>query len=482
MRAERMLLLVTAAAGALGATAQEDGDVAARVANARARLAALETRAARIDDINEIENLQRSYGYYVDELLWDEVVDLFDDDATMEIGPSGVYVGKDSIRRYLLSLSGGRQGPIEGELYEHMQLQPIVTVAPDGSSAKGRWRALIMTGTHGAGSGGSWGEGTYENEYVKEDGVWKIEKLHWYTTFIAPYEGGWLNADAEAVNRYALGRGVEPDRPPSERYEPYPGVYVPLFHYENPARTRQTPPCVSCDSSQTGTRSADDAATAIGQLENAVAAAKVELERLDDVDALENLAGVYGHYVDKNRHDDVADLFTPDGVVEILGRGVFIGQDRVRQYMRNLSPIGPREGALFNHFHVQPVIDIAPDGMTAHVRARLFVMFGIYQTNAQWGSGIYENVLVKQDGVWKFDYLHGYQSFYTLYEDGWAKRSSAIFAPYDRLPPDRPQSVPYDPYPAAFVPPFHYRNPVSGRGDHYGDPVWRDSQPSAASP
>ena len=40
---------------------------------------------------------------------------------------------------------------------------------------------------------------------------------------------------------------------------------------------------------------------------------------------------------------------------------------------------------------------------------------------------------------------------------------------------DRPQSVPYSPYPSAFAPPFHYPNPVSGRADHYGDPSWRDS-------
>ena len=198
------------------------------------RLANVETRAARVDDINEIETLQGSYGYYTDKMLWDEVVDLFADDGTLEIGPSGVYVGKDSIRRYLLSLSGGRQGPLEGVLYDHFQLQPIVTVADDGRTANGRWRLFLMTGVAGSGSGGNWGEGVYENEYVKENGVWKIRKLHWYATFVAPYEGGWLNTSRQAVEDYALGRGTTPDRPPSVAYEPYPGVFVPPFHYPNP--------------------------------------------------------------------------------------------------------------------------------------------------------------------------------------------------------------------------------------------------------
>jgi hypothetical protein len=211
-------------------------------------------------------------------------------------------------------------------------------------------------------------------------------------------------------------------------------------------------------------------AASIAALEQAVAATEKQIQRLEDFDELENLAGVYGHYVDKSMQDDIADLFAADGIVEILGRGVYYGQDRARQYMHNLGPVGPRDGALFNHMHLQPVIHVAEDGQTANVRSRLFVMFGILNTNAQWGAGVYENELVKQDGVWKFKYLHAYQTFYTNYEDGWAKRSSAIFAPYDRLPPDGPQSVAYDPYPAAFVPPFHYANPVSGRTDYYGRP------------
>jgi SnoaL-like domain len=227
---------------------------------------------------------------------------------------------------------------------------------------------------------------------------------------------------------------------------------------------------VACAPREETTAEDAEITAAIAALEEAVAAAKREVQRLKDFDELENLSGIYGHYVDESMHDDVADLFAADGVVEILGRGVFYGQDRVRQYMHNLSPVGPRDGALFNHMHLQPVIHVAEDGESASVRSRLFVMFGIVDANAQWGSGIYENEFVKQDGVWKLKYLHGYQTFYTNYEDGWAKRSSPIFAPYERLPPDGPQSVPYDPYPAAFVPPFHYGNPVSDRADYYGRP------------
>ena len=208
-------------------------------ADVRSRLAAVQTRAARIDDVNEIENLQGSYGYYTDKMLWDEVVDLFADDGTLEIGPSGVYVGKDSIRRYLLSLSGGKQGPLEGVLNDHFQLQPIITVAGDGLTAKGRWRLFLMNGVSGSGSGGNWGDGVYENEYVKENGVWKIRALHWFANFVAPYEGGWLNADPKAIESYAIGRGVTPDRPSTVAYDPYPGVFVPPFHYPNPV-TGQT--------------------------------------------------------------------------------------------------------------------------------------------------------------------------------------------------------------------------------------------------
>jgi hypothetical protein len=223
-------------AAALTGAAAHGQDAAARVAAARERLAAIESRATRVADINEIENLQRAYGYYVDKMLWDHVVDLFANDGTLELGVSGVYVGKDSIRRYLYSLSGGRQGPLEGVLYNHLQLQPIITVADNGRTAQGRWRAWVLTGVSDSGSGGNWGEGPYENTYIRENDVWKIQSIRWYGNYIAPYEEGWLNADPAALRAHTVSPDVPPDRPPSIDYAPFPGVFVPPFHYSNPGR------------------------------------------------------------------------------------------------------------------------------------------------------------------------------------------------------------------------------------------------------
>lgn len=235
------LALLAPAQPERGGERSEDSALS-RVAEARERLEAIEARTTRVEDINEIENLQRSFGYYVDKMLWEHVVDLFAENATLEIGDSGVYAGRESIRRYLYSLSGGEQGPLEGELYNHLQLQPVVSIADDGRTARGRWRALLMTGTYGAGSGGNWGEGVYENEYVREDGVWKIAALRWYPTFIAPYEGGWLNVDRDAIREYSRGEGVSPDRPPSGDHEPYPAADIVPFHYPNPVTGRAFAP------------------------------------------------------------------------------------------------------------------------------------------------------------------------------------------------------------------------------------------------
>src|SRR5262245_8296295 len=85
-------------------------DLSPRLAKAYARVQSIEARADRTQSIDQLRNLQAAYGYYVDKALWDDVVDLFADNGTMELGLNGVYVGKNSIRKYLYSLTGGKPG------------------------------------------------------------------------------------------------------------------------------------------------------------------------------------------------------------------------------------------------------------------------------------------------------------------------------------------------------------------------------------
>ncbi|HET8699229.1 MAG TPA: nuclear transport factor 2 family protein, partial [Gammaproteobacteria bacterium] len=108
------------------------------------RVADLERRAARLADEAAVTNLQHAYGYYVDRKRWDDVADLFAAGATLELGNRGVYVGRPSIRRALEQF--GPQGLKPGELNDHLQLQTLVTVAPDGAAAQARGVELVQWG------------------------------------------------------------------------------------------------------------------------------------------------------------------------------------------------------------------------------------------------------------------------------------------------------------------------------------------------
>ncbi|HUN25411.1 MAG TPA: nuclear transport factor 2 family protein [Steroidobacteraceae bacterium] len=199
------------------------------------QIATLETEAARVQDVSDIKRLQRAYGYYLDAGEWDQAADLFADDGSIEIGLDGVYVGKERVRQYLHALGHGRNGLAYGELNEHMQLQPVIDVSGDGRTAKGRWRAFIMAGQYGKRA--LWGEGPYENDYVKVNGLWKIAKVHWYQTFMVPYRGGWAH-NKDATGGIYVSKTLPPDRPPTERYATWPSVYIPPFHYKNPVTGR----------------------------------------------------------------------------------------------------------------------------------------------------------------------------------------------------------------------------------------------------
>lgn len=214
--------------------AQRAGDLA-KLTALETELNALEAELQRLEDTKAIKRLQRAYGYYVDKKLAGAIGDLFADDATVELGGLGVYVGKPRITEFYEWVMGGELE--QGQLYNHMILQGVVDLDRSGTTAHGRWRALIQVGEQDETA--IWAEGPYENDYVKEDGVWKFSRVHWYQTLAAPYDPGWHLAP---IPLEGPSDEFPPDRPPTEVYESFPGVYLPPFHYENPVTGDRPPP------------------------------------------------------------------------------------------------------------------------------------------------------------------------------------------------------------------------------------------------
>ena len=223
--------MVAAAAGG-GAWAQD-------VPALRARAAALSAEAERVEDANDIKKLQRAYGYYLDKGYWGEAADLFADDATFEWGVDGVYVGKGRIREYLVRQGGGNVGPglPYGQFNHHMQLQPVVNVAADGKTAKARWQELALIGQFQKFA--DWAAGVYENEYVKQDGVWKISHLRAPFNMYTSYKDGWGKVAIPHTRPDSFP--PPPDYPPTVVSLTYPSFYVEPYHYPNPVTGKPMP-------------------------------------------------------------------------------------------------------------------------------------------------------------------------------------------------------------------------------------------------
>ncbi|MEJ2246186.1 MAG: nuclear transport factor 2 family protein [Acidobacteriota bacterium] len=401
------------------------------------QLKQLESEADRLEDVRTLKRLQRAYGYYVDQGLWSQAADLFAPQGTIEIGLDGVYVGRERVRQYLVAYGGGREGLRHGQLNEHLMLQPVVHVAADGGTAKARWRALIMAGQ--LGESAFWGEGVYENEYIKENGIWKISKLHWYQTFMVPYKGGWAK-NPDSTGGIYVSKRLPPDRPPSESYEVWPGVYTPPFHYKNP-----TP--VSSDKSM--------------ETDPSLAMLAHRIRLLQDIEEIENLISMYGYYLDKQQWNLLTDLFVENATMEISQRGVYVGKKSIMRAWELFGPQNIARNHLHNHIQIQPVIHVAPDGQRAWVRSRALSQLGTFGAIGIWGDGVYENELVKEKGVWKIKKDHVYTAFFAPYDTGWAMGARPTPKASDKIPPDKPPSEIYESFPEIYIPPFHYKNPAA---------------------
>ena len=212
------------------------------------QIARLTDDVAKLGDAQAVRKLQFAYGYYMDKCLYDEVVDLFSDTGEVRF-MGGVFKGKAGLRRLYIerfrkNFTGGHNGPVFGFLLDHMILQDIIDVAPDRATALGRFRVFMQAGSHESRQNRPpmlplqwWEGGLYENQYAREDGIWKIKVLNYRLVYQGTLESGWAHLPPQVGPFFKEAYPKDPVGP-DEVTRPTPAFWpdtdVVPFHYVHP--------------------------------------------------------------------------------------------------------------------------------------------------------------------------------------------------------------------------------------------------------
>ena len=378
----------------------------------------------RTESLRAVKTLQASYAQYAQFGLWNEVGALFADRGSFVfdglVGPEQKAEGPSAIAAFLRTRYGGGKEGIAADSLSTMFIDsPVVHLAVDGESAKARWQTIIF---HGHGSEARIEGGVFVNDYVREDGVWKIATAHYHPQYDGPYEEGWIN----------WGGGDLPVVP---------------YHFDQDTAGVPIPPA--------GPAPQTDATLALLQ-------ARVDV--LNDVDRIRNLQSAYGYYADRKMWDDVVDLFAENGVVEVGGQGVWRGRAGVRRWLESIGPAGLSHGQLNDRVQNDVLVTILPGGNEAFARGIELGMLGeADEEKGWWEVAVFRNRFVKEDGVWKFRELRRFVLMKTDIFQGWGQSRIVDAAPPGALAPDAPVPAADAAPPGLAMPAFLAPHPVTGR-------------------
>lgn len=112
--------------------------------------------------------------------------------------------------------------------------------------------------------------------------------------------------------------------------------------------------------------------------------------------AVLNAVAAYAHALDRGRTADIAALFTPDGVADLVGVGIFEGHDAIREGYAAFAPTAPQLHLVTNTV----ITSWSADGAEAHSDLAFFRRGrGGWRVQA---TGRYDDTLRRTDGGWLF--------------------------------------------------------------------------------
>lgn len=200
----------------------------AKLVEMEKKLEAFQAEATRSADTLEIMNLQSRYIYWLETAqhhrIWPELWAQNEPDVEAELTDSGVFVGRDHVKKVFEGMAASNQGDRTARSrgwMPNIQLStPTIIIGKDGRHAKGMWHAFgphAMNVTPYPGDEHKltayWFMAKYNNQFVKEDGRWKFFAIHCHIYFRTPYDQGWLRQPD--CRRFMPIPGLDPDLGPT---------------------------------------------------------------------------------------------------------------------------------------------------------------------------------------------------------------------------------------------------------------------------
>lgn len=155
-----------------------------------ARLVALEERLQRVDDIEEIKQLQYEYGFSFDEDRLDDFANCFTEDCHGEYVPfTTSFDGRDEIRGILADL---KEGYPRLTMALHYTVDPVIEV--DGDTATGRWNWMVPCTVlrDDDSETAAIQMGRYDVRYRRDPDGWRIHRITCTYFLASEYHKGWV--------------------------------------------------------------------------------------------------------------------------------------------------------------------------------------------------------------------------------------------------------------------------------------------------
>ena len=137
------------------------------------RLKDAEQRITLNEDFEQIKQLHVRYVNALTFIEWDDVIDCFAEDSSIDVQFGGLIKGKAKVAKFFKEMLPQIHIGKEGIFAIH----PQITV--DGDRAKGNWLMYMMYADHRTWQSRYWIQGIYDAEYVRVNGSWKFSHLQW---------------------------------------------------------------------------------------------------------------------------------------------------------------------------------------------------------------------------------------------------------------------------------------------------------------